>query len=35
MAQYESLKDYLSLNRKDDILHKANEYLQVKKAIIS
>lgn len=28
MAQYESLKDYLSLNRKDEILKKANEYFQ-------
>ncbi|SEH86306.1 hypothetical protein SAMN02910265_03091 [Ruminococcus flavefaciens] len=28
MAQYESLKDYLSLNRKDEILKKTNEYFQ-------
>ena len=28
MAQYESLKDYLSLNRKDEILKKANEYFK-------
>lgn len=28
MAQYESLKDYLSLNRKDEILKKVNEYIQ-------
>lgn len=27
MAQYESLKDYLSLNRKDEILKKVNEYI--------
>ncbi|MBR6983360.1 MAG: hypothetical protein IKH75_07510 [Ruminococcus sp.] len=28
MARYESLKDYLSLNRKDEILKKVNEYIQ-------
>ena len=28
MAQYESLKDYLSLNRKEEILHKVNECIQ-------
>jgi len=28
MAQYESLKDYLNLNRKDEILKKVNEYIQ-------
>ena len=28
MTRYESLKDYLSLNRKDEILKKVNEYIQ-------
>ncbi len=28
MAQYENLKDYLNLNRKDEILKKVDEYIQ-------
>ena len=35
MAQYESLKDYLSLNRKDDILKKVNEFIQANSDIKS